>query len=242
MAGQQDLKLLQPHDYEELYREGKTQPGEIGTSLDMIPWNIQAPQPVILELEEAGEITGRVLDAGCGLGDNTLFFAERGYQVTGIDVSSSAIESDRDKARERGLQVDFIAADATTMEGVEGPFHTVVDSALLHCLDEKAQRGYISALHGICEPGAWLHLLCFSDKLPAEIPAYRNTEADLRALFSDGWAIHRLQRRGYATTFTKQKVRSLLQNGSSVMDLSALEADDAGRLLLPSWQLTAERI
>lgn len=242
MAGQQDLKLLQPHDYEELYREGKTQPGEIGTSLDMIPWNIREPQPVIRELEQAGEITGRVLDAGCGLGDNALFFAERGYQVTGIDVSSSAIESDRNKARERGLDLEFVVADATTMEGVEGPFRTVVDSALLHCLDERAQRSYVSALHGICEPGARLHLLCFSDRLPAEIPAYRNTEADLRATFSDGWTIHRLQRRGYATTFTKEKVRSLLQGDSPAMDLSAVEVDDAGRLLLPSWQLTAERI
>ena len=242
MAGQKDLKLMQPNDYELLYRGGSTQPGEIGASLDMIPWNIQAPQPVFRELEQAGEVAGRVLDAGCGLGDNALFFAERGYQVTGIDQSPSVIESNRTKARERGLQVEFVVADATTMEGVEGPFRTVVDSALLHCLDEKAQQSYLSALHGICEPGARLHLMAFSDKLPAEIPAYRNSEAYLRATFSEGWKIHRLERRGYATTFTEEKVRSLLESGSSAMDLSALDVDDAGRLQLPSWLLTAERI
>lgn len=242
MSGQTDLKLMKPHDYEELYRDGKTQPGEIGASLDMIPWNIQAPQPVFREMEEAGEVAGRVLDVGCGLGDNALFFAERGYQVTGIDVSPSVIDRNRNKARERGLQAEFLVADATTMEGVTGPFGTIVDSALMHCLDEKAQQNYLSALHRICAPGARLHLLCFSDRLPAEIPAYRNSEAYLRATFSQGWRIHRLERRGYATTFTKEKVRSLLENGSSAMDLSALEADDAGRLLLPSWHLTAERI
>lgn len=242
MAGQHDLKLMTPHDYEELYRGGKTQPGEIGASLDMIPWNIQAPQPVFVEVEKAGEVAGRVLDVGCGLGDNALFFAERGYQVTGIDFSPSVIEQDASKARERGLQAEFVVADATTMEGVKGPFQTVVDSALFHCLDEKAQQSYISALHGICEPGARLHLLCFSDKLPAEIPAYRNDEAHLRATFSERWTISRLQRRGYATTFTKEKVRSLLENGPSAMDLSGLEVDDAGRLLLPSWHLTAVRI
>ncbi|OBH00854.1 class I SAM-dependent methyltransferase [Mycobacterium sp. E3247] len=242
MTGQQDLKLLQPHDYEELYREGKTSPGEVGTSLDVIPWDIGAPQPIIVELAQAGEITGPVLDAGCGLGENALFFAECGYQVTGVDASSCAIEDNRTKAHERGLQVEFVVADATTMEGVEGPFRTAVDSALLHCLDAEAQRSYISALHGICERGARLHLLCFSDMLPAEIPAYRSTEAHLRESFSNGWMIHRLQRRGYATTFTKEKVRSLLERDSSAMDLSHLEVDDAGRLLLPIWQLTAERI
>lgn len=242
MAGQKDVKLMQPNDYEQLYRGGSTQPGEIGASLDMIPWNIQAPQPIFREVEQAGEAAGRVLDVGCGLGDNALYFAERGYQVTGIDMSPSAIESNRKKASERGLQAEFLVADATTMEGVEGPFGTVVDSALLHCLDEEAQQKYISALHRICEPGARLHLLCFSDRLPAEIPAYRNSEPYLREIFSEGWKIQRLQRRGYVTTFTKEKVRSLLESGSSTMDLSDLEVDDAGRLLLPSWQLTAERV
>jgi cyclopropane fatty-acyl-phospholipid synthase-like methyltransferase len=242
MAGQQDLKLLQPHDYDELYREGKTAPGEIGTSLDVIPWDIHTPQPVILELEQSGEIAGHVLDAGCGLGENALYFAERGYQVTGIDVSSHVIENDRLMALERGLRVEFIVADATTMQGVEGPFRTIVDSALLHCLGGEAQRSYVSALHGVCQPGARLHLLCFSELLPEEIPAYRSSEAHLRNLFGDGWTIHRLQRRGYATTFTKEKVRSLVEKDSSPMDLSNLQFDDAGRLLLPSWQLTAERI
>ncbi len=242
MAGQQDVKLMQPSDYEALYRGGKTQPGEIGASLDMIPWNIQAPQPVFVEVEQDGEVAGHVLDVGCGLGDNALFFAERGYQVTGIDVSPSVIENNRDKAHERGLKAEFLVADAITMEGVGGPFQTIVDSALFHCLDEEDQQKYISALHGICSPGAQLHLLAFSDRLPTEIPAYRNSEEHLRATFSDGWTIHRLQRRGYATTFTEQKVRSLLDNGPAAMDLSALEVNDEGRLLLPSWQLRVERI
>ena len=47
------------------------------------PWDLGKPQRVFVEA--ADQITGPVLDAGCGTGDNALFFTERGQQVTGID-------------------------------------------------------------------------------------------------------------------------------------------------------------
>ena len=47
------------------------------------PWEIGKPQPVFVQAAE--QITGSILDAGCGTGDNALFFAERGHKVTGID-------------------------------------------------------------------------------------------------------------------------------------------------------------
>ena len=51
----------------------------------------------------ADRVTGPVLDAGCGTGDNALFFAARGHRVTGIDFVEEAIRRARGKAAERGL-------------------------------------------------------------------------------------------------------------------------------------------
>jgi len=47
------------------------------------PWDIGKPQPVFVDAAE--QITGSILDAGCGTGENSLFFADRGHKVTGID-------------------------------------------------------------------------------------------------------------------------------------------------------------
>ena len=47
------------------------------------PWDIGRPQKAIIDV--ADKITGSILDAGCGTGDNALFFASRGQKVTGID-------------------------------------------------------------------------------------------------------------------------------------------------------------
>jgi 2-polyprenyl-3-methyl-5-hydroxy-6-metoxy-1,4-benzoquinol methylase len=78
------------------------------------PWDIGRPQKAFLDV--AAQITGNVLDAGCGTGDNALFFAERGCAVTGIDFLEEPIRRAKRKAAERGLSVTFLVKDATTLK------------------------------------------------------------------------------------------------------------------------------
>src|SRR3569623_591011 len=60
------------------------------------PWDVPRPQPVFVQA--AAEVTGRVLDSGCGTGENALYFASRGQQVTGIDYLEEPIARARRKA------------------------------------------------------------------------------------------------------------------------------------------------
>ena len=53
------------------------------------PWDIGRPQKALSDV--ADQMTGSILDAGCGTGDNALFFAERGHKVTGIDYVAEPI-------------------------------------------------------------------------------------------------------------------------------------------------------
>ena len=46
-----------------------------------------------------------------GTGSNALFLAERGYEVTGIDISAVAVERARREAQERGLWLNAVCAD-----------------------------------------------------------------------------------------------------------------------------------
>jgi len=74
------------------------------------PWDIGKQQGAIAESVHL--VTSPVLDAGCGTGENALFLAAGGHQVTGIDFVDEAIRRARRKAAERGLIVEFQVKDA----------------------------------------------------------------------------------------------------------------------------------
>src|SRR3954467_14908168 len=90
------------------------------------PWDIGRPQPAFVEV--ADRVTGAVLDAGCGTGENALFFAGRGHPVLGIDFLEGPIREARWKAGERGLHADFIQTDALTLPTLDRQFDSVIDS------------------------------------------------------------------------------------------------------------------
>jgi SAM-dependent methyltransferase len=63
------------------------------------PWDIGKPQKPFIDVAE--KITGSILDAGCGTGENALYFASRGNKVTGIDYLEEPIKRAKAKAVER---------------------------------------------------------------------------------------------------------------------------------------------
>jgi 2-polyprenyl-3-methyl-5-hydroxy-6-metoxy-1,4-benzoquinol methylase len=85
------------------------------------PWDIGGPQPAIARLAAAGAFSGRVLDAGCGTGDNALCLAAQGLTVLGFDVAETAVAMARQKARDRGLQAEFVLADAFQLAQLQEP-------------------------------------------------------------------------------------------------------------------------
>jgi cyclopropane fatty-acyl-phospholipid synthase-like methyltransferase len=155
------------------------------------PWDIGKPQPQFAAI--ANQVVSPVLDAGCGTGEHALFFAARGHRVTGIDFVEEAIQRARRKAAERGLAVEFLVEDATTLGNWGERFATVIDSGLFHVFSDDDRRRYVAGLAHVLEPGGRLFLMCFSDAEPGTDGPRRVSRQELYDIFADGWEVESVQ-------------------------------------------------
>ena len=154
------------------------------------PWDVGQPQPAIVRVASEGGFAGAVLDAGCGTGDNALHVASLGLPVLGVDVAETALAMARAKAADRGLAVEFAAADAFHLERLGRRFDTVLDCGLFHTFDGDERPGYVASLASVTEHGATLYVLCFSDDGPDPGPHPVSRE-ELTAAFNpgSGWQV-----------------------------------------------------
>jgi SAM-dependent methyltransferase len=157
------------------------------------PWDIGRPQPALEALARAGELRGRVLDAGCGTGEHALMAAALGLEATGIDAAPTAIEKARAKADERGLDIRFILGDLTGPADPEDRFDTVLDCGCFHVFDDEDRRAYVAYLRSATAPGGRFFMLCFSDRAPGGSGPRRITEAEILEAFADGWRVDAIE-------------------------------------------------
>ena len=155
------------------------------------PWDTGRPQKAFLDV--ADRITGSILDAGCGTGDNALFFASRGHKVTGIDFLEEPIRRAKLKAAERGLNVTFLVKDAMTVKDWTERFDNVIDSGLFHVFSDEDRKRYAEGLATVLKPGGRLYLMCFSDEEPGTQGPRRVSKKELHAAFAQGWDIESIQ-------------------------------------------------
>jgi SAM-dependent methyltransferase len=64
-----------------------------------------------------------ILDVGCGTGRHAIELAQRGYKITGIDISRGMLKEAQKRASEEAVQIDWVQADATVIpldQGADG--------------------------------------------------------------------------------------------------------------------------
>lgn len=118
-------------------------------------WLADAPRPFIVAGVERGEFAPgmRLLEIGCGLGTAAAWLAQRGLQVTAIDVSEHVIEQAR-RMHANQPRVEFRAADVCAPTDFRTAFDVVIDTGCLQHIPAGLRDGYVQNLLTWTRPGS----------------------------------------------------------------------------------------
>ena len=183
---------------EQIY--GETPPADI-------PWNIETPPRVFVELVESGRVQPcKTIDLGCGAGNYAIYLASVGFDVTGVDISPSAIALAEANAKKNGVTCRFVAADILGgLPEITETFDFAYDWSLLHHVLPDDRGQYVETVHRLVAPGGKYLSVCFSEKdagfggtgqfrtTSIGTTLYFSSEAELRNLFEPHFEITALK-------------------------------------------------
>ena len=167
------------HDFAGMYAEG------------IPPWQIDRPQPEVIQLIEQGKFESPVLDLGCGTGDNTIELARHGLVVKGLDAVPEALERAQKKTEQAGLKQspEFVLGDALRLAESGLKVRTVLDCALFHTFSDEERKDYIRGLEAVLSHGGRLHILSFSELETRQPGPRRLSLSEITGSFGAGWRV-----------------------------------------------------
>lgn len=96
---------------------------------------------------------GSVLDAGCGTGRISVYLSERGYCVSGIDVSEGLLSVARENAKKRKQDIKFYHTEGTTLPFEDEEFDIIVGFKILCYIPTRELRyDYMKELYRVLKP------------------------------------------------------------------------------------------
>jgi SAM-dependent methyltransferase len=164
-------------------------------STGSVPWDDVLPPPEVIELLE-GKLPGRALDLGCGYGRASIFMAQKGWEVDGVDFVPHAAAVAAERAREAGVDVRIHIASVTDLDFLTGGYDFVLDVGCAHALDAAGLQQYRAHIKRLLRAGGnylvYVRLREEQD-IPEEGPKGM-PEDRLRATFSDGFDLEKVEK------------------------------------------------
>jgi SAM-dependent methyltransferase len=126
------------------------------------PWDIGKPDFNLIEIVAKIPIKScKALDIGCGTGDNSIWLAQKLFQVTGTDISEIAIEKAKEKASKSDVKCTFLVVDFFRNRIEGAPFGFVFDRGCFHTFDSDKERKRFAknVASSLEKDGLWLSLI-----------------------------------------------------------------------------------
>jgi 2-polyprenyl-3-methyl-5-hydroxy-6-metoxy-1,4-benzoquinol methylase len=101
---------------------------------------------------------GRLLDFGCGTGQFSIPFAQRGMAVDGVDASPAQVRKARQQAQMCGLSNARFWCANSVSEGLDSVYDAVLLHALVHHIPVELRRSLLESISNTLVPGGKLYI------------------------------------------------------------------------------------
>jgi cyclopropane fatty-acyl-phospholipid synthase-like methyltransferase len=115
---------------------------------------------------------GAALDLGCGTGIWAVDLAERGWDVTGVEIASKALRAVRERAQKAGVEVQFLKGSVAALRdrGAGSGFRLVLDFGTVHGLTPGQVNTVAREVSAVTTDDATLLMYAFSPGDPRAQP------------------------------------------------------------------------
>ncbi|MDX8392295.1 MAG: class I SAM-dependent methyltransferase [Mariprofundaceae bacterium] len=154
-------------------------------NVETMPWFIPNLDKDVANSIEAGNISpATVLDIGAGPGTQAIALAQRGFAVTGTDISPSAVRKATARAAKEGVRVTFVCDDILN-SGLHDCFALIIDRGCFHSIDADQRADYLHHVARLLDENGMLLLKTFhKQEMREEGPPNRFDGDDIRAIFA----------------------------------------------------------
>jgi len=157
-----------------------------------------------VEVESVLSSNSRILELGCGVGNDSIAFSNAGHEIIATDLSEVAIEKNRDRFKD-SPHIKFKILDMNDPFPFEhGEFDVVYARLSLHYFTDVTTRKIFSEIYRVLKPGGYLCFICKS----TSDPLYgKGTEIERDMYNHEGHIRH---------FFSEEYVRSLMDGGFEI--------------------------
>jgi len=165
--------------------------------LGFTPWERLETLPAarqimaMIDREQAGRQPpyGAALDIGCGTGVWSVRLAKRGWQVTGVDLVSKAVQAARKRADDARVDVRFIQGDITAIQpaDVGTGYRLLLDFGTVHGLDPAKRVAVGRFVNAVAAPDATLLMYALAPRKRGMLPDGAD-RAELETIYPD-WQV-----------------------------------------------------